>query len=134
MARKSRITGVSRLRRKLRRFDKAVLAEIREVVAEGGELIRNEAIKRVPVKTGNLRDVLRHRSAVAIRGDRLSVKVGVRTKSLMKRGFYAMFVEFGTKSVPARPFLVPAFKATLPLLVRWSAAAINRAVNKVALR
>ena len=56
MARRSKVEGVSALRKKLRRIDPEIKKEIADVVIEGLEAIRRDAQALVPVDTGELRD------------------------------------------------------------------------------
>ena len=133
MARRSHIKGTSRLRRKLRRMPNKMTDELRIFVRKGAEQIRADAVRLAPELSGDLKDALRGKSAISITGDQLSAKIGIRTKRMLARVFYAHFVEFGTIATTAHPFLVPAFKMNIGLLSRDARKAINRVIARAAL-
>lgn len=60
-----------------------------------GSAIEQHAKEYVPVRTGNLRDSITHVV------DGRSVAVGTNVE-------YAAYVELGTSTQPARPYLIPA--------------------------
>lgn len=90
-------------------------------MAAGMGVLRKEAQGRIPVGTvphyigrkakgklvqpGNLRKQLRVRR---VRDEKYSKRLAL-TFTLRGNGFYAMFLEFGTAKMPARPMLRPAF-------------------------
>jgi HK97 gp10 family phage protein len=132
----SSLRGVPRLRRKLRRMEPEVRASVAAAVLEGAEEIRDEAKRRVPTDTGSLRDYIQ-----VVRGassDRLSWRVGVpvpktrRGKPKRQWPFYAIFIEFGTVRMRARPFLFPAFEARKRAVFARIRKAVDRALAKVA--
>lgn len=75
------------------------LAEV--VVAKAALDIEAQAKARAPVRTGFLR------SSIAASGAGLEWQVSVGAA-------YAVFVEFGTSRMAARPYLVPAVEAVAP--------------------
>lgn len=89
-------------------------------VRAGANVIRDEARRLAPIDTGNLK-----KSIVSIRR---SGKVGkgfsmvesnpnnitfsvTPSKGHPNNGWYAHFIEFGTSSITAKPFLRPAFES-----------------------
>lgn len=86
--------------------DKKLLAEISGRVASGMDracaFAADLAQARAPVRTGKLFASIAYE--VSARGNVVEGRVG----TLRKQAFYAYFVEMGTKSTPAQPFLRPA--------------------------
>jgi HK97 gp10 family phage protein len=50
---------------------------------------------------------------------------------LAKSPFYAVYVEFGTQKMPARPFLLPSFRQKRRAILAGIAAAARKAISKV---
>jgi len=128
-----RVLGMSELNKQLKalgpRIEKNILrGGVRAVARE----IANDAKANVPADTGNLRRniVVRGFRGQRTRGkNRDTVRAGVVIREEGKRGkivrgeggalgikvlrqnnaFYWRFVEYGTKRMPARPFLRPAY-------------------------
>lgn len=84
------------------RIPKEVRAEIKDVTIEMGEKVSQEAKRIVPVRTGALRDSI-HVFYECTRGKQ-DISVGIGTEL-----HYAGYVEYGTRYMSARPYLVPAF-------------------------
>ena len=70
-------------------------------IMDAGRDVVEEAKRRVPVKTGRLRDSIKIQR-LSRKG--LSVKVGVKTSDC----FYHRWVELGTRRTPKHPYLRPA--------------------------
>ncbi|GCE49197.1 HK97 gp10 family phage protein [Thermosporothrix hazakensis] len=75
-----------------------------ELLATGKEC-KNEAQKRVPVRTGRLKNSISYEQT-----DRYEVLVGTNVE-------YAPYVEFGTRKMQAQPYLLPAFEISRKGLV-----------------
>lgn len=153
---------MSALRRKLRRVDPAIKAELSDVVLRGLEAIQRDAQALVPVDTGDLRDSIEVQFS---KRDGISGLVGpgakaaeiVRRKSTTKSAFgdwkfrlskknkarlYEFFkgywIEFGTKgnakkNIPAQP--ARPFMAPAYLANRaWIAEKARIAVDRVLVR
>jgi len=120
----SQVKRAGKLRRKRKRFPDEVTEGIKAELEEGVKLIQREAVRRVPVDSGDLKKLLASGQAVGKRDKGLSWQFGLRTGKLKREGFYALFVEFGTKGFtgtdsrgrslnippqPAQPFMRPAF-------------------------
>jgi HK97 gp10 family phage protein len=85
------------------------------VVHEAADHIANRARDRVVVgATGELRDSIEAK------------REGVGEYSVGAGKFYAIFVEFGTVHVPARPFLVPAAEEARGEIQAIAAAALRK--------
>jgi HK97 gp10 family phage protein len=72
---------------------------VSETLDEGGDIIFNEAYRRVPIRKGTLKKSL----GKNVRDDGLEVAVGSGDP-------IARFVEFATNDTPAQPFLFPGFR------------------------
>ena len=128
---RSRVVGGRKLRMTLQQLPKYITAEVVEVMGEYARAVQQDAARRVPVRTGNLRATILMKGFVGKKSNGFGWEVGFRTKRLQRRGWYAHFVEFGTKGyrvgekkgrkkgkarryIPprrAQPFLGPALKA-----------------------
>lgn len=106
MANKSRLVGVNRVRRTLRRIPEDARSGIRSALAAGADLMLNTAQSLVPVDSGLLRSQLR----VQISRDGLGARIGLIGKRANRKAYYGRFIEDGTVKKPARPFLAPAFE------------------------
>ena len=81
---------------------KTAAKALRAALTAAAKPVVEEAKKRVPVRTGKLRDnIVKSVSASGKRG--AFARIGFRRKA-----FYGQFVETGTSKMPARPFLRPA--------------------------
>jgi len=126
------VKGLDELKRKLADVPKALRKRVlRNALAAGAREVRDVAKRNAPVlnlgtsmkapyrKAGTVRDAIRVRTSKADRkaGD-VGVFVNVRPAKAGQRGaknpndpFYWRFLEFGTKKMPARPFLQRATSA-----------------------
>lgn len=127
-----RIEGLENLKRKLAEVPKAMRKRVlRNALAAGAREVRDVAKRNAPVMTlgtslkapyrkpGTVKQAIRVRTSKADRraGD-VGVFVNVRPAKAGQRGaknpndpFYWRFLEFGTKKMPARPFLQRATSA-----------------------
>ena len=156
MTRKGRYTSP------IRKMSETTRVELAKALDESIRIVQATAINLAPTRTGRLRKALASPSAIGRRKGGTEVEFGLRTKALQKKAFYAPFVEYGTKAYsagglrfrgttaagtgryrkvkrniparPARPFLRPAIKLTIPFWRKAVSAALRRALNKVSLR
>jgi HK97 gp10 family phage protein len=127
-----RIEGLDELKRKLAEVPKAMRKRVlRNALAAGAREVRDVAKRNAPVMTlgtslkapyrkpGTVKQAIRVRTSKADRraGD-VGVFVNVRPAKSGQRGaktpndpFYWRFLEFGTRKMPARPFLQRATSA-----------------------
>ena len=127
-----RIEGLDNLKRKLAEVPKAMRKRVlRTALAAGAREVRDVAKRNAPVMTlgtslkapyrkpGTVKQAIRVRTSKADRraGD-VGVFVNVRPAKAGQRGaknpndpFYWRFLEFGTKKMPAKPFLQRATSA-----------------------
>ncbi len=145
-----RIEGLENLKRKLAEVPKAMRKRVlRNALAAGAREVRDVAKRNAPVMTlgtslkapyrkpGTVKQAIRVRTSKADRraGD-VGVFVNVRPAKAGQRGaknpndpFYWRFLEFGTKKMPARPFLQRATSA-LPKALAIFEARIAKWINE----
>lgn len=97
------ITGIARLRQRLEDLPDDIKAALAKGVQESAEAVRDDTRRRVPVASGNLRDKV----AVKTYEGGLICQVGWFDPA----DYYAVFVEYGTRTRPAQPSLHPALQA-----------------------
>lgn len=132
MARRSRVEGVTALRRKLRRVDPSITTELRNAVRDGANMIARTAATLAPMDTGELRlsietnvsrdgmtaivgpgaraaEILRVRTGsqfgrVVAKGKNRGRKVNLSrmNKRLLMSFYKGYWAEFGTKGNPKR--------------------------------
>lgn len=94
------IDGLTEARAALLALPDAFREAVTVTIAEAAEIIETDAKRRAPVRSGELRDSI----GSNIRADGLQAAIGSGAP-------HAPFVEFGTKTMPAQPWLYPAFRA-----------------------
>ena len=127
MAVEVKLEGFDQLQKLLREIVPAMRKKvIRNALAAGARIVRDEAKRNVPVlqnqfrapyrSAGTVKKAIRVRSSkVARRAGDIGVFVNVKPAPPAQRGaksrtdpYYWRFLEFGTKKMTKRPFLVPA--------------------------
>lgn len=127
--------------RKLRELEDGVLREkVFGALQRGGEAVAEEARARVVVDTGRLKESIKVRGypktpAVKVEADypknaRLR-KRKTRKQKAGSKEYYAMAVEYGTRHVPARPFLMPAGEAKARMITDEVEKALEEALHDV---
>lgn len=101
------IKGVEENIEALRLIKDKTKDKIIEVLQEETQEVVEEAKKMVPVDTGSLRDSIKR--TVSKKTLSATVSAGGKVKGVDT--YYAFFVEFGTKKMPARPFFYPTARA-----------------------
>lgn len=105
---------VRKLNRKLKTLESKVEKKLtRQALRAGAKIIAKEAKLRAPVDTGELKSKIKVWALKRSR-KRIGVLVGTSAKEYTGDQFYAAFVEYGTKDMPAKPFLGPAAEAKGP--------------------
>lgn len=156
MARGTTVLGLARLQRKLERLPEVVKEQIRSKMAEAAEETVAMMKSLVPVlkepdarrRAGALRDsigwtwgqapkgsmVVATLKGAGVGGDlTITIYAGSRDKS---RGpddaYYARWVEFGTRSMPAQPFFYVSWRANRKAAGRKVRKAVRDAARQVA--
>lgn len=107
--RRSSITGVRELERKLGRIARLASPAVAEpALLAGGEVIAEEMRVRVRVLSGLTRDSIAVEVASWSFGSMAS-GVSVRIGPTKPDGFKAHWIEWGTDDTPAHPFMRPAY-------------------------
>lgn len=161
--RSSEVRGLERFKAKLKTLEAHVAQQMEVVHMAEVPRLQREVVSLVPVDTGNLRDLLSSREAVQHQEDefrRATVwRFGFVTSRLKKEGWYALFVEFGTRGYPAggkrfggrskktgrayfrkirrnvparpaRPFMRMGFARWLPRYRKWRQVAMTEALAR----
>lgn len=125
MARGVRLDGLPRALRAVGRVPEAMREARTETLHTWAQDVQDGAEDRVPRRTGSLWESIDQR--VFERYGR--AEVGVWKPDVLE---YAMYVEKGTSSMRAQPYLVPAFNEVRPQVTRTYRAALVRHLRGVA--
>jgi len=142
----SRIEGLEDLARSLREMPKDVRQNaLRAGMRAGAVAIQKEAKSRAPVDTGRMqkniyvkriRELVTELSEGWFVGVRMGPKrtkdkaTGKVSKDYSNDAWYWRFVEFGTRHVPARPFMRPAFESAKEAAVNAIAERLKARIEK----
>jgi len=97
------VKGVEEFREALRNFDSAIQKHVHRQLASWAADVKALAKQLVPVRTGHLRSSI-------------YAKISEWVAEIGAEATYALFVEFGTRRMRARPYLYPAIQQHLPRL------------------
>jgi len=114
------LEGAEELNQALSHLDVALQNQLHERLAEWSEIVRAEAVRLAPARSGYLR------STIFARTRDWEAEVGAEAT-------YAASVEFGTNRIQAKPFLNPAVEAHLPELEHVFAEALETAAAEAGL-
>lgn len=146
MAETQNLTGFKELAEKLKQLPTKVAKNgLRRAVSSGAAIVRNDARKRAPVDTGEMkRDIMMKREkdkqgggttgatySVFVRSGKKSRLAG-KKRNVERDSYYWKFVEFGTAKAPAQPFMRPAFEANKNEAVAAIGKALNEAIQTAA--
>jgi len=144
----SGVSGNKKLRRTLRRVDPVTNSKVAAAIEDTAEKIESAAVAFAPVDEGDLvrsiarkkgRDGLTYVIGPGAKSVKISkspfaeAAVGVTgaTKSHRLMQFFKGFwIEFGTRNMPARPFMKPAFDFNRDQGVRDVQRAIKKALEE----
>jgi len=134
-----RVDGTDELVSKLRDIvDEDLHREVGKALDTAGDILVDEAKRRVPVRTGVLRDSIKKRVSKKYLHAKVECdypKTGrVRKKASAKQvagapEYYAFAVEYGTRKDPEQPFLHPAREAKENEIVDMIGEAVGKAVE-----
>ena len=156
MARKSGLSGMSNLRRVLRRLPKEATGDVRIAIEHGANLILRDARGRVAGVSKRVSSNL----SVKLSTDKFTARVGLQGKRAKKRAFMGKWIEYGTAphslksgsrlaqekrrrsaaagtgrggwhpGTPARPFMIPAYESNKQKLIAMIRAAVDRSLRR----
>lgn len=127
-----KVKGQEKLIKQLQRLDRETQKEVTDAVQYAGKRLAQEIGRAAPRKTGRMARAVRHVSA---RGGMVSWvgyrKLAPSFRDAWRRGgFVALFQEFGTRNMPAQPFVRPTYRKQLPWILTLVDRAVKRARNK----
>lgn len=97
-----KLSGFGGLDRKLKKLPEDIAKKaLKKAVRAGGQVILDDASRRVPVRTGRLKKSLRVKVRKSSRHGAIA-KIGTNAP-------HAHLLEFGTVRMGARPYMRPAF-------------------------
>jgi HK97 gp10 family phage protein len=108
------VKGVKEFQAAMHQFDSGVQRHVHRLLASWAADVKALARQLVPVRTGHLRQ------SIYAEVHEWIVRIGAEAT-------YALFVEFGTRYMQARPYLYPAIQAYLPELEQIIRDAIETA-------
>ena len=112
------LKAIDKLQAAMKAMPKIVAEELGKAVRDLVLLVEGEAKRLCPVDTGNLRA-----SITPVIESWAEGYVGTNTN-------YAPYVEYGTRKMPAQPFLEPAFQEGAKQAKRIFDAAMERAISR----
>jgi HK97 gp10 family phage protein len=110
---------------------------LRAAVNAGAEVIRKDAVSRVPVLTGRLKKAIYKKQIRELSNNVqqtffVGARSGKKYKKANKDAYYWRFLEFGTSKMPAKPFLRPAFDAKKRQAVDAIGRKLKERIDKLA--
>lgn len=103
----ARLEGVDDILKELRQVEKEAKHEVVNVLREQSQLVVEDARDRAPKDTGAMAKGIKR----SVSAKRLTATISAGGKAGGADTYYARFVEFGTKNMPAQPFFFPACRA-----------------------
>lgn len=114
------IKGVEQFKAAMAKLDSGMQRHVHEQLASWAANVKALARRIVPVRTGYLRSTI-------------YAKIQEWVAQIGAEATYAMFVEFGTRYMRARPYLAPAIQRYLPQLEAIISEAIEYARREAGL-
>ena len=108
------VEGIEEFQEALRNFDSAMQKQVHRQLVSWAADVKALAKQLVPVRTGHLRSTI-------------YAKISEWVAEVGAEATYALFVEFGTYRMRARPYLYPAIREHLPQLERIILDALDAA-------
>jgi len=103
----ARLEGVDDILKELRQVEKEARHEVVKVLHDQSQLVVEDARGRAPKDTGAMAKGIRR----SVSAKKLTATISAGGKVGGADTYYARFVEFGTKNMPAQPFFFPACRA-----------------------
>lgn len=99
-----------------------------QLTESAADVIYQEVIARAPVDTGELKASIESVAAQRGKSATSSIQVADSAKGGIK--YYAVFIEYGTSKMAAKPFMRPAFEAKKNAAVQKFAAGLQSILGK----
>jgi HK97 gp10 family phage protein len=115
------VEGIQEFKAAMQQFDSAMQRQVHRQLVSWAADVKALAKQLVPVRTGHLR------SSIYAKIQEWVAEIGAEAT-------YAMFVEFGTRYMQAKPFLYPAIQEHLPRLEEIICEAIDQAKAEAGLQ
>jgi HK97 gp10 family phage protein len=124
---KLKVTGVEELNAALKHLGDDYLAEFKMALYDAGEVVRKDAIERIPKKSGD--------AAKTIKMEIGRMRDGTLYAVITAGGgeqYYVTFLEYGTSKMKARPFMRPALKDNRTEIKRIIRGRIQAVIERAA--
>ena len=128
-------TDLAAINEKLKTLSsKAGKPTVRKAARKAMAPVRDQVQANAPVDTSEDADGIKIQSNVVIRskwrGDELTMRVGIQggAKKNPETPFYFRFQEFGTKDIPADPFMGPALESNAQEVLDTVADELKKAI------
>ena len=121
------ITGLAELQASIEAIHSRLESELPAIVMESAEIVESEIRARAPVLTGALIRSLAAKSER--RKDAASAVVQIERSGPDGTEHYAIFQEYGTSQMPAKPFFRPGVLAAADKVQAHSAARIEAIIG-----
>jgi HK97 gp10 family phage protein len=108
------IEGIEEFKAAIEQFDSGIQRHVHRQLASWAADVKALAKQLAPVRTGHLRSSI-------------YAKISEWVTEIGAEATYALFVEFGTRYMQARPYLYPAIQEHLPRLEEIICEAIDEA-------
>lgn len=129
MAGEVRCEGMDELLKSLHAMGDAGDRIMDKALMEGARIVQEAAKRRVPVRTGKLRDNIKIGDIRENAKGLKSIVVGPG-KGDISTAFYGKFIEYGTLKKPAKPFLRPAFDESRDFVGRKMEEVIGHGIEE----
>jgi len=118
-----------------KKFPRIAAKEGREVLKKAGTELRNKIKAAAPLDEGTLRRSLYVKALRDKIGEPQAFDVRVRTGGKAQKknrdGFYWRFIEYGTKKMPARPFVAPTVEKFRPIMKKYFEQYLDTITGKI---
>lgn len=116
--------------------EKIAKKALRTAARKGMNIVRDDVKTNAPEDRSEDADNIKVKSSVALttrfRGPNLYVKVGIRggAKKNPSTPYYWRMVEFGTKYIAAKPFMLPALEGNAEAILNTVTDELKKALDK----
>jgi len=129
------IFGDKKLEKQFKKLDlKLQKKTIKKALRDSAKIVKNTAKARVGVRSGKLKKSLKVRTEKGLKRGQFGIVVVTGTREELNidaddKYYYPAAVEFGTKNLPAKPYLRPAIDENRDLIFDLIASRIRSAIK-----